>query len=176
MIKLIGCYTPGRKDNSSRDQTRRLKGHCGVHDCVSMCVCVCELICGCLSTVWRLAVPRLGNAAGCHRWHGDTSARRLLIPFEPAQALTWDHMFRESTSALLCYVKGERDENILPTPSSSSPPPTPQPEQSDQSSSHPVSINERSPNGEEEEEEEEKQTLALTAQSAPLSPGEKEEK
>ncbi len=98
-----------KKDIFLQDTTSRLKGHCGVHDCVSVWVKMLMsehyLVLG-GAEAWKCSrVPPLT------RTHFKPQA---LIPFKPAQALTWDHMFGESTSALLCYVQGERDENILP--------------------------------------------------------------
>lgn len=81
---------------------------------------------------------------------------QALIPFEPAQALTWDHMFGRA-QALSCDMLRGREMKTFCQPLF--------PLQSDQSSSHPVSINEGSPKGEKKQTKQNgKQTLALTAQ------------
>lgn len=64
---------------------------------------------------------------------------RALIPFEPAQALTWDHMFGRAQE-LSCAILRGRDMKTFCQPLF--------PPQSDQSSSHPARVDERSPKGE----------------------------
>lgn len=63
---------------------------------------------------------------------------QALIPFEPAQALTWDHMFGKA-QALSCAMLRGRGMRTFCQPLF--------PPQSDQSSSHLASIDERPPRG-----------------------------
>lgn len=89
---------------------------------------------------------------------------QALIPFEPAQALTWDHMFGRA-QALSCAMLRGREMKTFCQPLF--------PLQSDQSSSHPASIDERSPKGEKKQKTTTKRKKNTCAHStiSPALPG-----
>jgi len=116
---------------------------------VYMDVSVSELICECLvagrAQAWKCSrVPPLTGR------HFDPPA---LIPFEPAQELTWGHMFGRAQELSCAFLSRRERRKILPLV----------PLQSDQSSSDPARTNERSQRKDKEKEK----TLALTAPFLP---------
>lgn len=145
-----GCFTSTPKFFVTfQTSCRKLHtwGHCGVY--VYDCVCVWALL-----AAWQCRGLEMQQGATA-----DTETLRPAgsNPFWTSPGTSVGPYVWEHTSTLLCYFKGQRDENILPASG---------PLQSDHSSSHPANSDEES------QKKKKKNTLIPIAQSVPLCTGE----